>query len=70
MLFLDPSGRKLRGRPPPANQHDRVMAEKVLAPVQGYMHRMKKILAEDAYKLKFMNWVSNNLLVVDLELYS
>lgn len=53
-----------------ANKADGVMAEKVVTPLQGYMHRMKKILADEAYKIRFMNWVSENLLGVDLELSS
>jgi putative transposase len=53
-----------------ANKADGVMAEKVVAPLQGYMHRMKKILGDDAYKKSFMNWVSENLLGVELEISS
>lgn len=34
------------------------------------MHRMEKILADDAYKKVFMSWVSENLLGVDLEISS
>ena len=53
-----------------ANKHDGVMAEKVVAPLQGYMHRMEKILADEAYKKRFINWVSENLLGVELKLSS
>ena len=53
-----------------ANQHDGVMAEKVVAPLQGYMHRMERILADDAYRIRFMDWVNDNLLGVDLEISS
>jgi hypothetical protein len=30
------------------------MAQKVVAPLQGYMHRMKKILADAVYEKQFM----------------
>ena len=53
-----------------ANKHDGAMAERVITPLQGYMHRMRKILADDAYKKRFMNWVSENLLGVELEFSS
>ena len=58
------------GGPPPANKPDGVMAEKVVTPLLGYMHRMKRILADDAYKIKFMNWVNENILGVELEVSS
>jgi hypothetical protein len=32
-----------------AHLSDGAMAQKVVAPLQGYMHRMKKILADAAY---------------------
>lgn len=47
------------------------MAEQVVTPpLQGYMHWMRKILADDAYKKRFMDWVSENLLGVELEFSS
>lgn len=53
-----------------AHQADGVMAQKVVAPLQGYMHRMKKILADAAYEKQFRQWVEENLLGVDLEISS
>ena len=49
-----------------ANKHYGVMAEEVLTPLQGYMHRMKKILADEAYIKRFIDWVDANLLGVEL----
>ena len=46
------------------------MAERVVEPLQGYLHRMKKILADAAYKQRFTDWVCINLLGVDLEISS
>lgn len=42
------------------------MAEEVVAPLQGYMHRMKKILADEAYRKRFIQWLNDNLLGVEL----
>ncbi len=53
-----------------ANEVDGAMAQKVVEPLQGYMHRMKKILADRAYKNVFMDWVYENLLGIELELSS
>lgn len=53
-----------------AHQADGVMAERVVEPLQGYMHRMQKILADAAYKKVFMDWVYQNLLGVELEISS
>lgn len=53
-----------------ANQADGVMAQRVVDPLQGYMHRMKKILADAAYEKVFMQWVEENLLGVDFEISS
>lgn len=53
-----------------ANQADGAVAERVVAPLRGYMHRMKKILADAAYEKIFMEWVTNNLLAVELEISS
>lgn len=53
-----------------AHQTDGVMAERVVEPLQGYMHRMQKILADAAYKKVFMDWVYENLLGVNLEISS
>lgn len=53
-----------------ANQADGAMAEKVVQPLQGYMYRMKKILADAAYEKVFVDWVYENLLGVELVLSS
>ncbi len=45
-------------------------ASKVVEPLIGYMSRMKKILADAAYKQTFMDWVSENLLGVEVEIFS
>lgn len=53
-----------------ANQADGVMAERVVEPLLGYLAGMKKILADEAYKKVFEEWVSTNLLGVELEITS
>lgn len=53
-----------------AHQADGSVAEHVVAPLRGYLHRMKKILADAAYKHIFMGWVSDNLLGVEVEISS
>lgn len=53
-----------------AHQSDGVMAQKVVSPLQGYMHRMKKILADAAYEKVFLKWVNENLLGVELQISS
>lgn len=53
-----------------ANRADGAVAERVVGPLRGYMHRMKKILADAAYEKIFMEWVTNNLLGVELEISS
>ena len=53
-----------------AHQADGEMAQKVVAPLQGYMYRMKKILADAAYEKQFRQWVEENLLGVELEISS
>ena len=46
------------------------MAQGVVEPLQGYLHRMKKILADAAYKQGFTDWVDTNLLGVEVEISS
>ncbi len=41
-----------------ANQADGTTAERVVTPLQGYLYRMKKILADAAYKHTFMDWAA------------
>lgn len=43
---------------------------KSACPLQGYMHHMKKTLAEAAYEKVFMQWIEENLLGVELEISS
>ena len=53
-----------------ANLADGSMGEQVVNPLVEYLHRLKKILADAAYKKKFRDWVYEQLLGVDLELSS
>jgi transposase len=53
-----------------AHETDGAMAEKVVSPLLGYMYRMKKILADQAYKKIFMDWVYENILGVEMEVSS
>jgi putative transposase len=53
-----------------ANQADGATAERVVEPLRGYLHRMKKILADAAYEKVFMDWVAENMLGVELEISS
>ncbi|MDQ3291554.1 MAG: IS5 family transposase [Bacteroidota bacterium] len=51
-----------------ANLADGTMAQRVVDPLFGYLDRMKKILADEAYEKVFREWVTNNLLGVELEI--
>lgn len=53
-----------------ANKADGALARRVVEPLRGYLHRMEKILADAAYEKVFMEWVSENLLGVELEISS
>jgi len=53
-----------------ANIADGVAAEKVVEPLFGYLDRMKKILADEAYRKVFMDWVTNNVMGVEVEISS
>ncbi len=53
-----------------ANQADGATAERVVAPLWGYLHRMKKILADAAYEKVFVDWVTENLRGVELGITS
>lgn len=53
-----------------ANQADGATAQRVVAPLQGYLHRMKKILADAAYEKSFLEWVQLNMLGVEVEISS
>ncbi len=51
-----------------ANQADGVMAQQVVDPLLGYLDKMKKILADEAYEKVFRDWVTTNLMGVELEI--
>ena len=53
-----------------ANRADGATAQRVVAPLQGYLHRMKKILADAAYERTFLDWVQTNMLSVEVEISS
>jgi len=53
-----------------ANRADGATAERVVAPLRGYLHRMEKILADAAYEKVFLDWVREKLLGVELEISS
>ena len=53
-----------------ANKHDGVVAQNVVKPLLGYLDRMKKILADQAYKVQFVEWVASELTDVEVELSS
>lgn len=53
-----------------ANRADGATAQRVVAPLQGYLYRMKKILADAAYEKSFLDWVQLNMLGVELEISS
>jgi len=53
-----------------ANLADGAMAQRVVDPMLGYLDRMKKILADEAYQKVFHEWVSQNMLGVELEISS
>ena len=44
------------------------MAQRVVDPLLGYLNRMKKILADEAYEKVFREWVTHNLMGVELEI--
>lgn len=54
----------------PANEPDGKVGQRVVEPLVGYLHRLKKILADAAYKKTFMDWVEEKLLGVKLEISS
>ncbi len=51
-----------------ANLADGAMAQRVVDPLLGYLERMKKILADEAYEKVFREWVTENMLGVELEI--
>ena len=53
-----------------ANLHDGAMAEKVVEPVLGYLHRLKRVYADMAYKVDLGEWLDNMVTSIDLEISS
>ena len=53
-----------------ANEPDGKLANRVIEPLIGYLHRLSKILSDEAYRQHFMQWVEQNLRGVDLEISS
>ena len=53
-----------------ANRADGTMAERVVAPLRGYLHKMETILADAAYEKVFKQWLSQNLMGVELQISS
>lgn len=53
-----------------ANKADGVMGQEVVAPLQGYLSRMEKILGDAAYEKSFIDWVAENMLGVEVEISS
>lgn len=53
-----------------ANKPDGPNAHLVVKPLMGYLDRVKKILADAAYKTAFMDWVAENMMEVELEISS
>lgn len=53
-----------------ANLTDGSTADRVIEPLVGYLHRLKKILADAAYQKVFRAWVEEHLLGIELELSS
>lgn len=51
-----------------ANLHDGVMAQKVIKPVLGYLHRFKKVYADHAYKVDLGNWLDKLFSDIELEI--
>lgn len=53
-----------------ANQHDGVMGANVIAPLVGYLHRLKKIFADAAYRVDLGEWLDNFMGAIELEISS
>ena len=53
-----------------ANKHDGAIAKKVVEPLFGYLDRIKKILADQAYKIDFVDWVSSNTIDIEVDISS
>ncbi|MFN4144307.1 MAG: IS5 family transposase [Runella sp.] len=53
-----------------ADIHDGVKAHLLVEHCLGYLERMKKILVDDAYKKVFYDWVSENIIGLEIEFAS
>lgn len=51
-----------------ANIPDGELAHKLVEPWLGYLHRMKKILVDSAYKIIFLDWAYENIMDVEVEI--
>lgn len=51
-----------------AHRHDGMMAEQVVSPVLGYLHRLKKIFADRAYQVDLGNWLEQMYTRIALEI--
>ena len=52
------------------NEADGSVANRMVAPLLGYLDRMKKILADHAYKDVFIKWVEENVMGIDVAISS
>lgn len=53
-----------------ADVHDGVRSHELVEHCLGYLHRMKKVLVDDAYKKIFKPWVEDNILGLEVEFAS
>lgn len=53
-----------------AHLHDGTMAELVVAPLLGYLHRLKKVFADMAYKVDLGDWLDRMYTGIELEISS
>ncbi len=51
-----------------ANLRDGVMAEQVVSPMLGYLHRLKKVFADMAYKVELGDWLTQMHTSIELEI--
>ena len=50
-----------------ADVHDSQQAPRLVEHCLGYLHRMKKILVDSAYKNGFVQWIESNILGLEVE---
>ena len=53
-----------------ANLADGVMAEQVVSPILGYLHRVKKVFADVAYRVALGDWLAQMCTNIELEISS